>query len=181
MEIKSYDYTHRKGIKEVTWEDFGNLARRLSESLAKEEIDMVIGIARAGLFPATAVSCMLREEMYPVRLTRRYIDQVVRKTPEWKVPLPYTEVQGKSLAIIDEIADSGITLGMVKKDALDHGARHVITASLVSHTWADPKPDYVVLETDELVIFPWDYTVYKDGKWIIHPEYEEAIRLQEEK
>lgn len=179
MKRKSYDYKYRKGIEKISWEEFGNLARTLSELLAKEEINIVIGIARAGLFPATAVSCMLRCEMYPVRITRRYSDKVVRETPEWKVPLPYTVLPETAVAIIDEIADTGVTLSMVKQEAYNHGVRRIITASLVSHTWAHPKPDYIVLETDALVIFPWDYKIYKDGKWIIHPECEEAMRLQE--
>jgi hypoxanthine phosphoribosyltransferase len=181
MDIKSYDYKYRKGIKEITWEDFGNFTRKLSELLAKEDIDIVIGIARAGLFPATAVSCMLRKEMYPVRLTRRYIDRVVREKPEWKVTPPYAELQGKSLVIIDEITDTGVTLSMVKKAVLDGGARHALTASLAAHTWTNPKPDYSVLETDALILFPWDYHIYQNGKWVIHPEYEEAIQIQKGK
>ncbi|HBY06860.1 MAG TPA: hypothetical protein DEH22_03410, partial [Chloroflexi bacterium] len=68
--MKSYDYAHRKGIKEISWERFGELSRVLTEQLANKKIDIVIGIARAGLFPATAVACALRRELYPVRVTR---------------------------------------------------------------------------------------------------------------
>ena len=58
--MKSYDYAHRKGIEEISWERFGELSRALTEQLSGQKIDVVIGIARAGLFPATAVACALR-------------------------------------------------------------------------------------------------------------------------
>ncbi len=87
-------------------------------------------------------------------------------------------VAGKRVALIDEIADSGETLALVAGRASERGAGRVITASLVSHSWADPMPDVSVLVSDALVIFPWDRQVYLDGKWQIHPEIAAAHRLQ---
>jgi hypoxanthine phosphoribosyltransferase len=178
MKVKSYDYKNRKGIEKITWEDFGRLAMKLAEVLSEEKVDIIVGIARAGLFPATAVSCMLRKEMYPVRVTRRFNDIVVRKNPEWKARLPQNVVKDRVVAIIDEIADSGNTLSMVREVTKKQGAFRVITATLFSHTWAQPVPDIVVLETDALVVLPWDYQIYMDGEWIIHPEYQNAMRCQ---
>ncbi|MGD0749773.1 MAG: hypothetical protein ABSA23_00015 [Anaerolineales bacterium] len=54
--MKSYDYSQRKGVQEIGWENFVKLAANLAERLAMEEIEVVVGIARAGLFPATAVA-----------------------------------------------------------------------------------------------------------------------------
>jgi hypoxanthine phosphoribosyltransferase len=178
MEKKSYDYNIRQGIEKITWEDFGKLSMKLAQVLWKENIDIIVGIARAGLFPATAVSCMLRKEMYPVRVTGHFNDIVVRKDPVWKVMLPHDVAKDRVVVIIDEIADSGKTLSMVKEVTEQQGAYRVITASLLSYTWAQPRPDVVIKETDALVIFPWDYHIFRDGKWIIHPEYQDAIREQ---
>jgi uncharacterized protein len=58
------------------------------------------------------------------------------------------------------------------------GAADVVTASLVSHSWADPMPDAVALVTDALVLFPWDRRVYVDGAWQAHPEVAAALALQ---
>ena len=63
-------------IEEISWECFGVLSRKLTEALGDKKIDIVIGIARAGLFPATVVACALRRELYPVRVTRRVNDVV---------------------------------------------------------------------------------------------------------
>ncbi len=58
--MRSYDYANRIGVEEITWERFPALAARLTVALAAHNVDMVLGIARAGLFPATAVACALR-------------------------------------------------------------------------------------------------------------------------
>ncbi len=67
--MQSYDYAQRTGTEEITWDRFADLARRLVEKLAPYNIEAVVGPARAGLFPATVVSLMLRRELYPARLT----------------------------------------------------------------------------------------------------------------
>jgi hypoxanthine phosphoribosyltransferase len=176
--IQSYDYAHRKGVKEISWEDFAQLAATLAERLAVEGVEVVVGIARAGLFPATAVACTLRRELFPVRVTRRVNDQVKFQHPLWKVDVS-KEVEGKNVVVIDEIADTGETLAVVAKRVQEQGGARVITASLVSHSWANPKPDHVALMTDAFVIFPWDKRVYQDGQWQIHPELAQALSLQD--
>jgi hypoxanthine phosphoribosyltransferase len=176
--MKSYDYAHRTGIEEISWERFGELSRALTEQLAEAKIDIVIGIARAGLFPATAVACALRRELYPVRVTRRVNDVVQYESPIWRVDVPAT-VAGQRVAVIDEIADTGETLALVAARAFERGARHVWASSLAAHSWADPKPDFTALVSDALVIFPWDKEVYADGAWQMHPEIVQAIRAQD--
>ena len=49
--MKSYDYAHRKGIEELSWDDIGELSRELAEKLSEWDIDMVIGIARGIIAP----------------------------------------------------------------------------------------------------------------------------------
>ncbi len=176
--MQPYDYTHRKGIEELSWGEFGALSRKLAERVAEYKVDMVVGVARAGLFPAAAVAAMLRLELLPVRVTRRIGDVVKYKTPIWRVDLPDL-VSGLSLAVIDEIADSGHTLSLVAARAFERGARQVRTVSLFAHSWADPMPDLTAQISDALVIFPWDKEIFAGGKWIMHPEIEAAIRAQE--
>ena len=175
--MKSYDYTHRKGTEEISWERFGELSRALTEQLAGKQIDIVIGIARAGLFPATAVACALRRELYPVRVTRRVNDVVQYKSPIWRVDVPAT-VAGQRVAVIDEIADTGETLAIVAARASERGARRVWTLSLVAHSWADPQPDFTALTSDALFLFPWDKQVLTTDGWQMHPELEAAIKAQ---
>jgi uncharacterized protein len=178
--MKSYAYANRKGIEEITWERFGALSRTLTEHLAGKQVDLVIGIARAGLFPGTAVACALRRELYPVRVTRRVNDVVQYQSPIWRVDVPAT-VAGQMVAVIDEIADTGETLAIVAARALERGARQVWTLSLVAHSWANPGPDFTALTSDALIIFPWDKQVFTGEGWQLHPELESAIRASDAK
>ena len=54
--MQSYDYAHRQGVREISWDEFAGLAARLAEQLALARVEMIVGTARAGLFPATAVA-----------------------------------------------------------------------------------------------------------------------------
>jgi len=175
--MKSYDYSHRNGVEEISWESFARLSAILAENLANDKIEVVVGIARAGLFPATAVACALRKELFPVRVTRRVDDRVTFQQPVWKVDVS-KEVESKIVAVVDEIADTGETLRLVAQRVQEQGAQRVITACLVSHSWASPAPDHVALVTDALVMFPWDKQVYQEGKWQLHPELADALKLQ---
>ena len=175
--MKSYDYAHRQGVLQISWADFGQLAMKLVELAAPTRPEIVLGIARAGLFPATALACMLGCELFPVRITRRLNDQVVYPKPVWKTPVP-ADVAGKTVLVVDEIADSGETLALVSQAALDLGAAQVSTACLTSHTWAKPMPQVVALLSDAFIIFPWDEQRYFDNQWQPTPEVVAGLRAQ---
>ncbi len=175
--MKPYHYAHRFGVRYISWDDFDSLANRLAELLEPYQPQVILGVARAGLFPATAVACSLRCEFFPIRLTRRVNDMVVYEKPVWKTPVP-GDVEGKIVAVVDEIADTGQTLAMVASQAVDLGAHQVVTASLVAHSWANPAPNLSALQSDEFIIFPWDKQVLVDGKWINHPEIEAGLNAQ---
>jgi uncharacterized protein len=159
--MQSYDYAQRSGVEVIAWDRFVKLARILVEKLVPFNIDAVVGTARAGLFPATAVCLMLRCELYPLRISRRVNDEVKFQHPQWIV------------AVVDEIADTGETLALVADRGKERGAKQVISATLVAHSWATPMPDVVAL-----VLFPWDAQVYIDGQWQPHPELADALKHQ---
>ncbi len=177
--MRSYDYARREGVNEIDWPWFATLTRKLTQQLAGENVELVVGIARAGLVPAAIVACALRCDLQPVRVTRREQDIVTHETPVWKVDVS-ADVSGKVVAVIDEMADTGETLSIVAARVRELGAAQVVTASLAAHSWADPSPDHVALVTDALVIFPWDKQVFIEGHWRTHPELEEALRLQQQ-
>ena len=172
--MQSYDYANREGVHELSWDDVATLAARLAELLAPQQIETVVGLARAGLFPATAVAISLRKELYPARISRRFNDEVRYATPQWRVPIS-EDVEGRVVAIVDEIADTGETLRIATAEAYARGASRVVTATLVAHTWANPMPDHSAMVNDALVLFPWDRQVLIDGEWMPNPEIEAAL------
>ena len=174
---RSYDYAKRDGVRYLSWEEVATLSHALAERLEGNHLDLVVGIARAGLFPAFVIASALRRELCVVRLSRRVDDEVTFDHPVWHVPVPPT-VAGKVVAVVDEIADTGETLEVVRTSVTEHGAARVVTAALVAHSWAEPQPDVASLVTDELVVFPWDSRIFVGGHWVPHPEVEGAIKAQ---
>lgn len=176
--MESYDYENRTGVRSLSWDDFAKLSRDLAEDVRAFEPDVVVGVAKAGLLPATAVACALRCELIPVRISRRVGDVVVHRTPQWRVPLT-AGLAGKRVVVIDEMADSGETLRLVAEHTRENGAPRILTAALVQHSWADPSPDLSALVTDDLVVFPWDAKVLVGSRWEVHPEIAAAVEALE--
>ncbi len=174
--IASYDYARRRGTHELDWDACFELASGLAEALEPLHIDAVVGIARAGLIPAATIALCLRRDMFPVRLSRRINDEVRYDSPVWWIGVP-PEVAGLRVALVDEIADSGETLKLARQTIMDAGAVDVVTACLVQHSWANPAPTFSGLISDELIIFPWNRRVLRDGAWLPHPELEAALAL----
>jgi uncharacterized protein len=87
------------------------------------------------------------------------------------------DVAGLRVAVVDEIADSGETLRLARQAVVDAGAVDVVTSCLVQHSWAQPEPTFSGLVSDELIIFPWNRRVLRNGVWRPHPELQAALRL----
>jgi hypothetical protein len=176
--MQSYNYAHRAGVEPISWERFDALVRQLAVQIESDEPQIILGIARGGLFPATMLACMLRRELYPIRLTRRFNDTVVRQEPTWLIRPP-DKIRGRRVLIVDEIADSGLTLAIAAEEVQRMGATHVRTVVLYAHTWAEPRPDYVGLTSDALILNPWDREILVNGQFVTHPELAAALRLQQ--
>jgi hypoxanthine phosphoribosyltransferase len=174
--IDSYLHPH-DGILRLSWDDVMQMCRSLAETIQSDfDPDLIIGIAKGGLIPATILASVLRRDLYPLRLSRRRRDIVVMQKPVWAAPMP-DEVNGKTVLVVDEISVTGETLREVHREASRKGARRVRTCTLYVHSESF-RPSYYALETDALIIQPWDFEILERGKWVIHPEYQEEIDLR---
>ncbi len=168
----SYDHQHT-GVTEITWARFGELCKELALAVAAYDPEIIVGIAKGGVLPAAVLASLLRREFYPIRMSRRHDDRIVREQPALLTPMP-AAVAGKRVLIVDEIAATGETLRVAAEEALQLGAAAVRTATLFVHG-ASQRPDYFVLETDELILNPWDYLVLEDGQFVVNPEYQKEL------
>jgi len=150
MKNKSYSYQDRKGLIPISWEKFHGLCKSLAIATSKFNPDIVLGIARGGLY---------------------------HQHPVWFVTIPGS-IKGKRVLAVDEICDSGETLNLVKNEALKMGAIEVKSAVLYSHKKGKDIPDFIGLITNRLILNPWDREILKDGKYIFHPEYVDALKTQ---
>ena len=177
MSANPYDYENCLGIRPISWEDFHGLCKGLVVASAPFQPEIILPIGRAGYYPGTLIAHLLRAELYPIRLSRRIGDVVAYKNPRWLIKPPQL-VEGRRVLVVDEICSTGQTLSMVKEGVTGMGAASVKSAVLYSHTKGAAIPDYIGLISDALILNPWDREIWQDGRFLLHPEYAEALKLQ---
>jgi len=110
----------------LSWIDVSELIINICEKIRFDlpNIDSVHGIARGGLTPAVLIS--------------------------HKLGLPYTNVVGPNTLVIDDIADTGVTLEKSPGvyTAVLHYKPH--TSCFKPNLWAD------LHEGDEWILYPWE-------------------------
>ena len=110
----------------LSWDDLETLVDKLCEKIPFETptIDSVTGIARGGLIPAVMIS--------------------------HKLDLPYVDAVGPNTLVIDDIADSGVTLEKAPGvyTAVLHYKSH--TSCFKPTIWAEEH------KSDEWVIYPFE-------------------------
>lgn len=177
MSNNPYDYSARKGIRPISWEDFHGLCKALAAAASRFKPEIILPVGRGGYYPGALISHMLQVEVYPLRLSRRINDVVTHESPQWIVEPP-AAVADRRVLVVDEICSTGETIQRVKQKALDLGASLVRSAVLYSHFQGSGVPDYIGMTPDELIMNPWDREIYRDGKFHFHPEYGEALKQQ---
>ncbi len=155
----------KKAVREIGWAAFGEVARALAARIAqKYRPDVVVGIAKGGVFVGGALAAALGLEFYPVRIERRRRDAAPLPQPIVELP----DLSRKRVLVVDDVAASGATLARARALARKAGAREVRTAVLVVRP-DGARPDFCVLETDELVLFGWDYQLDEAGGGAVDP------------
>jgi uncharacterized protein len=104
------------------------------------------------VFAGSAVATALGAEFYPLRVERRSRDKV--PLAEARTSLP--SLAGRLVLVVDDVARTGATLAKARALAKKAGAKEVRTAVLVTRP-DGARPDFAALETDQLVLFAWDY------------------------
>ena len=159
---------------DLSWEMFGELCRALALRVARDfEPDLVIGIARAGVFPGAVIASVLRKDFYSLTISRREGGELVRDRPAVLSAAPL-QCQGKKILLVDEITSSGETLRMGLASVRDRNPAEVRTATSFSRHGGF-QPDYVALQTDATVIFPWDRKIFEGEDLVVNPRYDGVV------
>jgi len=157
----------QKGVREIGWAAFGEMARELAGRIADAfHPDVVLGIAKGGVFVGGALAGALRADFFAIRLEERSRDREGAGRLEAREKLP--DVKGKRVLVVDDVAATGRTLERARALVRKGKAREVRAAVLVVRP-GGARPEYFSLETNELVVFGWDYQMTASGSGMGDP------------
>ncbi|WP_410655913.1 phosphoribosyltransferase [Amycolatopsis sp. lyj-112] len=144
--------------EELTWELFGTAGRDLAQAVADDgfEPDLVLSIARGGLFVAGALGYALDVKNLHVMNVEFYtgVDQRL-DLPVMLPPVPnVVDLTKKKVLVADDVADTGATLKLVRDFCADHVAE-VRCAVVYEKPRSEVKCEYVWKHTDLWINFPW--------------------------
>ncbi len=142
----------------LTWEGFGVAARELATTIANDAFrpDAIIAIARGGLTLAGALGYALDIKMLGSLNVEFYTGVEARLEAPIVLPptLDQASLVGKSILLVDDVADSGRTISLVLQ-LLQAGGGEVRTVCLYSKPGTVHVPTYVWRSTDRWIMFPW--------------------------
>lgn len=112
---------------------------------------------------------LLTQLKFPLELdyvhASRYENETVGKTLNWK-SLPKLDLTDRTVLLVDDILDEGITLKAIHEKCLELGALQVLSAVLIEKKLDHAKPisaEFVGLEVPNKYVFGYGMDVY--GWW----------------
>ena len=141
-----------------SWDQIYKLLLNLTSKIRKNGFkpDIIIGVSRGGWPPARVMSDLLENPKLANVATEFYVD-VAETKGEPVITQPVSvSVKRKKLLVVDDVADTGESLRLVRSHLEEQGATEVKTATIYYKPWSVIIPDYYEKETSSWVIFPWE-------------------------
>jgi hypoxanthine phosphoribosyltransferase len=147
------------GEREIlTWDRFGAATRALATEIGEDGFrpDLVLAIARGGLTVAGALAYALAVKNCFAMNVEFYtsVDERLDMPVVLPPTLDFVDIRGMRVLIADDVADTGKTLELVRKEIAEHVAE-ARTAVLYHKPWSVIVPEYVWSHTDRWINFPW--------------------------
>lgn len=157
------------------------MAIKIHETL-HDKNPIIICVMIGGLIP---LGNLLPRLDFPLEVdyvhATRYNGDITGGDIVWKVK-PSASLEGRTVLVVDDILDGGITLAVIIEEMKKLGAKEVLSAVLVDKyckrlPHGVQKADFVGLEVDDHYIFGYgmDYNEYlrnAPGIFVVHPDHE---------
>ncbi len=141
-----------------SWNEIYNMLLNLAEKIRKNgfEPDIIVGISRGGWPPARVLSDLLNNPNLANVKAEFYLGVAETKgEPTLTQPVSMA-VAGKKVLVVDEVADTGKSLKLVKEHVIEEGATEVKIVTIYYKPWSIVIPDYYEKETRRWIVFPWE-------------------------
>ena len=141
-----------------SWDEIYDMLLRLAERIRGDKFhpDVIVGVSRGGWPPARVMSDLLgNPELANVRVEFYVGVAETKGEPVITQPLS-VPVEGRRVLIMDDVADTGKSLRLVRDHVEKNGAAEIKLATIYYKPWSEIKPDYYVRETEAWIVFPWE-------------------------
>ena len=141
-----------------SWDEIYDMLLDLADMIKRDDFspDVIIGISRGGWPPARVMSDLLGNvELANIRV--EFYRGVAETESEPVITQPLSmPVEDKRVLIMDDVADTGKSLKLVKEHVLRQKAKEIKIATIYYKPWSIVVPDYYVRVTNRWIIFPWE-------------------------
>lgn len=141
-----------------SWDEIYEMLLKLADMIRRDSFkpNVIVGISRGGWPPARVMSDLLGNvNLANVRV--EFYRGVAETGSEPVITQPLSmSIEGKSVLVMDDVADSGKSLKIVKDYIEKEGAKEIKVATIYYKPWSIVVPDYYVKITRRWVVFPWE-------------------------
>jgi len=118
--------------------------------------DIIVGLSRGGLVPARILSDIMAVNELGILGLSLY-KGIGKSAHSPRITQELTmDLKGKSVLIVDDVADSGRSLEAAKDYVIRKGAKSVKMATIHFKPTSAFKPDYYVMSTTAWIAYPWE-------------------------
>ena len=167
-----------------TWDQIYEMLLNLVEKIRKNGFkpDIIVGVSRGGWPPARVLSDLMGNPNLANVRAEFYLGVAETKEEPVLTQPVSMKVASKKVLVVDEVADTGKSLKLVKEHIIEQDATEVKIATVYYKPWSIVKPDYYEKETSRWIVFPWETKetvrkIVKKCKKTGKPIGEEAAKL----
>jgi hypoxanthine phosphoribosyltransferase len=141
-----------------TWNQIYEMLLNLAEKIRKNGFkpEIIVGVSRGGWPPARVLSDLLDNPNLANVKAEFYLGVAETKGEPILTQPVSMAVAGKKVLIVDEVADTGKSLKLVKEHIIKEGATEVKIVTVYHKPWSVIVPDYYGKETSRWIVFPWE-------------------------
>jgi len=141
-----------------SWDEIYEMLLALASMIKKDMFkpEVIVGVSRGGWPPARVMSDLLGNiELANVRVEFYRGVAETKSEPIITQPLSMS-VEGKRVLVMDDVADTGKSLKIVREHVIERGAKESRIATIYYKPWSIIIPDYYVRVTRKWIVFPWE-------------------------
>lgn len=155
-----------------SWEDSYNANLFLYEKMLRDGFvpEVILGVARGGWIPGRLLA-----DFFKISWTSNIKVEFYKNIGETKekpeiTQKPNTNLEGKRIVVVDDVADTGKSLQVVSEFLEEQGIHDYKIATLFYKPQSAVVPDYYFKTTSKWVVFPWERFEFIDEYLKTHSE-----------